>query len=86
MPYTRKQIEEFRDANPDLAPLPQMALDEGEGSAVWAHAEKMMAMYARPEMSANGHNAAGAGPKTPPPSVTRRSWPSGSRASSKGMR
>lgn len=48
---TRQQIEQFRDANPDLAPLPQMALDEGEDSAVWEHVERLIAMYARPEMT-----------------------------------
>ncbi len=47
----REQVEEFRDANPDLAPLPQLALDEGEKSPVWMHVEKLMAVYARPEMT-----------------------------------
>jgi len=47
----RRKIERFRDDNPDLAPLPQMALDEGEDSPVWDHVVKLIAMYERPEMS-----------------------------------
>lgn len=53
---SRKQIEEFRDANPDLAPIPQMALDEGPESPVWDHAGKLIAMYERPEMTEREHS------------------------------
>ncbi len=48
---SRKQIEKFRDDNPDLAPLPQLALNEGEESTVWARVERLIALDARPEMT-----------------------------------
>lgn len=53
---SREQIEKFRDENPDLAPIPQMALDLGPESPVWDHAGKLIAMYARPEMTEREYN------------------------------
>lgn len=53
---SREQIEKFRDENPDLAPIPQMALDEGPESPVWDHAGKLIAMYERPEMTEREYN------------------------------
>jgi hypothetical protein len=53
---SREQIEKFRDENPDLASIPQMALDLGPESPMWDHVGKLIAMYAGPEMTEREYN------------------------------
>jgi len=48
---SREKIEKFRDDNPDLAPLPQMALEQGEGSPAWDRTEKLITRSGQPEMT-----------------------------------
>jgi hypothetical protein len=78
---SREQVEKFRDENPDLAPVPQMALDLGPESPAWDHVGRLIAMYERPEMTEReyrrrserwGNDTAMSDPETKPALMAER--------------